>query len=141
MTLSIEAVAAELREALAKLPTGPLLQAATSFDEARTILAAVSQGTSRPEAGTAIHHLSHALTQTGEAHGAVTTARGLVEAYIALIASDAQAGTPVTTAPTRAPAAPAGLRSGVNKELVAEVQRRGDKISPKKVVPTWHRLG
>jgi hypothetical protein len=135
--VSVEKAAAELRQALACLPLDLLVQAATSFDEARTILAAVSQGTSRPEAGVAIQLLSQALDQVGETHGTASAARGLVEAYIAHIASGNQAAS--VPAPTQPPAprpvVPARPpRSGVDKELVAEVQRRGDKISPDKVV-------
>jgi hypothetical protein len=80
--LSIESAAAAMRQAVACLPTEPLLQAATLFDDARTILAAVSQGTSHPEAGTAIQALTDAIARVAQLHRTTSQVHELVEMYL-----------------------------------------------------------
>ncbi|MDQ3405840.1 MAG: hypothetical protein M3548_21005 [Actinomycetota bacterium] len=64
--LSVDELAAELRQAVAKLPTELLLQATTCFDEARTLLAAASHGTNRSEAPAAIQALDTVIAQVAQ---------------------------------------------------------------------------
>lgn len=136
--MSVSQAATELRQALARLPFGLLIQAATRFDEARTILGAASQGTSRPEAGAALQALTQAISDVADLHGTASQAKELIEQYIARIAGGGQAGTAQATTPMTPwaprPATRAGPRSDVDQELVATLVRQGTKITPEKVV-------
>jgi hypothetical protein len=136
--VSIEKAATELRQALAHLPFDLLMQAASDFDEARTILAATSQGTSRPEAGVAIQALGQAISGVVELHGTASKAKETIETYLADIAGGERTGSAASapraaTPVPRSPSAP-GRRPAVDQELVAELVRQGTKITPEKVV-------
>ncbi len=119
---------------LACLPLPLLVQAATCFDDARTLLAAASQGTNRPEAPATIQALDTAIAQVGQVYQTAIEVQRLIEQYLAHIGAGvgpAQAST-VDTARRSSPGRP--RLDATASKLVADVADRGDKISPEKVV-------
>ncbi|MGX7824715.1 hypothetical protein ACTG9Q_06455 [Actinokineospora sp. 24-640] len=132
--MSIDAVAAQLRQAVACLPLTLLAQATTFFDEARATFAEASQGSSRTEPGEAIHGLSQTIAEVAELHKSTAQVKALIEQYLAHIAGgDQSTKPPAFRLPPTTHSVPRTSQT-TDRDLVAEVQRQGKKISPEKVV-------
>lgn len=134
--MSIERLAAEIHGALAALPAAHLTQASTLLGEAQAAYSVVAQGSSSAELAATVSQLGEALQALHEVGQALTRAEQLIERYLASIGAGTAGGAARSSAAdaARSPSPVQSRLSDAGRKLVAEVARRGDKISPDKVV-------
>ncbi|MDQ3405843.1 MAG: hypothetical protein M3548_21020 [Actinomycetota bacterium] len=128
-------LAAEIRRAVAALPISLLAQAEVALVEVRAGLTEAARGSIAPELTDAAQTMTQALDAVARYQQTMAEVAQIFERYLAQLGVAGTSPTPSTTAvpATVSPPARPAL-SPFARELVAQVQRRGDKISPEKMV-------
>ena len=135
VSASIEEVAAALRRVIALQPTAALQQALLLIDEAQTIMveqASGSRSTELPGAAVGLAKSRDAVIQVNQVCGQV---RDLLERYLRHIG--AEAGVDIATAPhvpVDSAKRPDDWLRPSDRALILEVQQRGHKVTPERVV-------
>lgn len=138
--MSVAALAAEIRRAVAAFPVPLLEQVGSMLGDAHAGFAEAARGTSATELPDIVRGLGEAQESIDRARHSIAEVSRLFEGYLAQLgaagASDnAAAPSSTTQTPRASDSAVARPRlSDAARELVNEVQRRGDKISPDQVV-------
>lgn len=123
--MSVERIAADLRQVLAALDLAPLAQVLSLIDHAERTFTDAAQGSQRPEVAQALGHLSLTKQQVRKLHQVLTTARTLIEQYLANLTGGG-AATPRPTAsnsPTAAPTLTRDQADAIRASLPPQVPK------------------
>lgn len=131
--MSVGDLSSAIDRVLTSLPTPALHEADGYLAEASAVLAAVSTGSSAPELAETVEKLSKVRAELAQLDRACSVAGELLRQYLATIGAGpaAVSSTPARIPPPAPHPAPA---SKLDAALIAEVRRRGHKISPERVV-------
>ncbi|WP_019810425.1 hypothetical protein [Saccharomonospora halophila] len=134
--MSVEDLAAAVEHVLALRPIAALRDAALWLGDARATLAQIADGSAAPDLQISVAGFDQASEQAAAVQQCCEQVEALLRAYLADLGVAPVAATPPTRTPPAAsePARQPSAPRAPDRELIAEVQRQGHKISPDRVV-------